>query len=54
MFDEFEKVVLAKYNETQDVPVGKYDRFFKAYLVGVMSGMITKERYQEIIKMWSK
>jgi hypothetical protein len=54
MFDELEKVVLAKYNETQDVPVGKYDRFFRAYLVGVMSGMITKEKYNEIIKMWSK
>jgi hypothetical protein len=54
MFDEFQKVVLAKYNETQNPPVEKYDRFFKAYLVGVMSGMITNERYQEIIKMWSK
>jgi hypothetical protein len=54
MFDEFQKVVLAKYNETQNPPVEKYDRFFKAYLVGVMSGMITKEKYNEIIKMWSK
>jgi hypothetical protein len=54
MFDELEKVVLAKYNETQDVPVGKYDRFFRAYLIGVLSGMITKEKYNEIIKMWSK
>jgi hypothetical protein len=53
MFDELEKVVLAKYNETQQEPVGKYDRFFRAYLVGVMSGMITKEKYKEIIEMWS-
>jgi hypothetical protein len=54
MLDQLEKVVLAKYNETQNPPVDKYDRFFKAYLIGVMSGMITKEKYNEIIKMWSK
>jgi hypothetical protein len=54
MFDEFEKVVLAKYNATQNTPVDKYDRFFKAYLIGVMSGMITEQRYKDLIEMWSK
>jgi hypothetical protein len=54
MFDELEKVVLARYNETQNPPVDKYDRFFKAYLIGVMSGMITEQAYKTIIEMWSK
>ena len=54
MFDELEKVVLAKYNETQNPPVDKYDRFFKAYLIGVMSGMISEQAYKTIIEMWSK
>jgi len=53
MLDKLEKVVLAKYNESQKTPVDKYDRFFRAYLVGVMSVMITKEKYKEIIEMWS-
>jgi hypothetical protein len=54
MFDEFEKAVLTRYNATQNPPVDKYDRFFKAYLIGVMSGMITKETYQEIIERWGR
>ena len=54
MFDEFQKVLLAKYNETQKVPVDKYDRFFKAYLIGAMSVMISDTAYKNSIRIHKK
>jgi hypothetical protein len=54
MFDEFEKVLLAKYNETQKVPVDRYDRYFKAYLIGAMSVLISDTAYKNSIRNHKK
>lgn len=50
MFNEFKKAVLAEYNKDKPVPVDEYDRYFKAYLIGAMSVMISDTAYKNSIR----
>ena len=50
MFEEYKKAVLAEYNKSQPVPVNEYDRYFKAYLIGAMSVMISDTAYKNSIR----
>ena len=54
MFDEFKKVMLEQYNKKQPVPVNEYDRYFKAYLIGAMSVMISDTAYKNSIRRHKK
>lgn len=50
MFEQFKKAVLAEYNKDKPVPVDEYDRYFKAYLIGAMSVMISDTAYKNSIR----
>lgn len=52
MFEEYKKAVLAEYNKSQPVPVNEYDRYFKAYLIGAMSVMISDTAYKNSIRRY--
>ena len=52
MFEEYKKAVLAQYNKSQPVPVNEYDRYFKAYLIGAMSVMISDTAYKNSIRRY--
>jgi hypothetical protein len=54
MLDELKKVVLTEYNKGVKSPVNEFDPSFKAYLIGVMSMMITSAQYKDTIKRWKK
>ena len=54
MFEEYKKAVLAEYNKSQPVPVNEYDRYFKAYLIGAMSVMISDTAYKNSIRRYKK
>lgn len=50
MFEEYKRAVLAEYNKSQPVPVNEYDRYFKAYLIGAMSMLISDTAYKNAIR----
>ena len=52
MFEEYKEAVLAEYNKSQPVPVNEYDRYFKAYLIGAMSVMISDTAYKNSIRRY--
>lgn len=52
MFEEYKEAVLAYYNKSQPVPVNEYDRYFKAYLIGAMSVMISDTAYKNSIRRY--
>ena len=54
MFEEYKEAVLAHYNKKQPVPVNEYDRYFKAYLIGAMSVMISDTAYKNSIRRYKK
>jgi len=54
MFEEYKEAVLAEYNKSQPVPVNEYDRYFKAYLIGAMSVMISDTAYKNSIRRYKK
>lgn len=54
MFEEYKRAVLAHYNKSQPVPVNEYDRYFKAYLIGAMSVMISDTAYKNSIRRYKK
>jgi hypothetical protein len=54
MFNEFKEAVLATYNKGQATPVNEYDRYFKAYLIGAMSVMISDNAYKNSIRRHKK
>ena len=50
MLNELKQLALKQYNATQATPVNEYDQFFKAYLIGMMSVMISDTAYKQQIK----
>jgi len=54
MFEEYKEAVLAEYNKSQPVPVNEYDRYFKAYLIGAMSVMISDTAYKNSIRRYKE
>ena len=50
MFEEYKQTMLRIYNLGRENKVDEYDRFFKAYLVGAMSMLISDSTYKRIIE----